>query len=55
MWFYISKGASIVIFYPNVGFIYSVVCCLSLDLQEGPLVRGNQLVPEGLADPETNK
>ena len=55
-WFYNFKSASIVIFffYRTVEFVYSVVCCLSLDLQEGPLVRGSQLVPEGLADPETN-
>lgn len=31
------------------------VWCMSLHSQVGPLVLGNLLVPEGLADPETNK
>lgn len=28
--------------------------CEHVDSQEGPLILGNLLVPEGLADPETN-
>lgn len=36
------------------GFMYRVLCsvCVCLDLQEGPLVLGILLVPEGLEDPE---
>lgn len=30
------------------------VWCMRLDSQEDPLVLGNLLVPEALADPETN-
>lgn len=30
------------------------VWCEHMDSQEGPLILGNLLVPEGLADPETN-